>query len=140
MNASERALRLDECGAWQVTGKHGHIYSWGDGRSFVLVTGGESIRHWSAIKRRLSFCKVTQDGDCEGCLRLFELPTRKQAAEILSVLGIRKRRDVTLSTRRLGNRAIKGVSCARTVETALSATSLPHLPIAAIRGAERGDL
>ena len=41
------------------------------------------------------FRKVTQDGDEEGCLRLHELPTAKQAVAIREALGIRKRREMT---------------------------------------------
>ena len=33
LNASDRALRRDECGAWRITGKFGSIHIWGDGQT-----------------------------------------------------------------------------------------------------------
>ena len=33
LNASDRALRRDECGAWRITGKFGSINIWGDGQT-----------------------------------------------------------------------------------------------------------
>jgi len=63
LNATERALRLDECRAWQITGTRGTIHTWGDGKTWVLFVVCRSVRHWTAAKARLSFCKVTQEGD-----------------------------------------------------------------------------
>jgi hypothetical protein len=91
LNAWERALRRDECGAWRVNGERGHVYTWSDGKSWLLYIQADSPRHWSSIKKQLSFCCVTQDGDDEGCLRLFGLPSPEQAKTIRDVLGIRKR-------------------------------------------------
>jgi hypothetical protein len=95
LNAWERALRRDECGAWRVNGQRGHIYTWGDGKSWLLYIQADSPRHWSSIKKQLSFCRVTQDGDDEGCLRLFGLPSPEQAKAIRDLLGIRKRRPAS---------------------------------------------
>ena len=92
-NGWDRALRCDECGAWRINGKHGSIHTWGDGKTRVLWVGCHSERQWSADKRRLDFCTVTQDGDAEGCLRLHPLPTAEQAEIIRDVLGIRKRTE-----------------------------------------------
>jgi hypothetical protein len=54
-----------------------------------------SSRPWKNAKARLTFCKVTQDGDWEGCLHLDRLPTADEAVVIRKVLGIRKRRHMT---------------------------------------------
>src|SRR5262245_29113680 len=94
LNATERALRLDECRAWHIAGTRGTIHTWGDGKTWVLFVMCRSVRYWTATKPRLSFCKVTQDGDDEGSLRLFDLPTPEQAVIIRDVLGIRKRADL----------------------------------------------
>jgi hypothetical protein len=51
------------------------------------------------IKRRLAFMTVTQDGDDEGCLRLFRLPTPEEAALIRDALLLRKRRTLTEESR-----------------------------------------
>ena len=37
LGAWDRALRRDECGAWCVSGKTGRMYTWGDGRTWVLL-------------------------------------------------------------------------------------------------------
>jgi hypothetical protein len=95
LNAWDRALRRDECGAWTITGSRGTIHTWGDGRTWVLYVRCHSSRHWTATKARLAFCKVTQDGEEEGCLRLSHLPIAEQAEQIRDALGIQKRREVS---------------------------------------------
>ena len=60
-------------------GKQGSIYTWGDGKSWVLYASCKSARSWTTTKRRLAFCKVTQDGDDEGRLRVHQLPTTERA-------------------------------------------------------------
>jgi hypothetical protein len=80
---SSLTLRRDECGAWRI--------SWGDNETWVLYVGSGSARGWKSHKRRLGFCRVAQNGDTEGCLRLMALPTPQQSAVIREVLGIRKR-------------------------------------------------
>jgi hypothetical protein len=94
LNAWDRALRRDECGAWTISGNNGTIHTWGDSRTWVLYVHCHSVRQWTAAKARLSL-KVTQDGDDEGCLRLFNLPTPDQAEVIRDILGIQKRREVS---------------------------------------------
>src|SRR5262245_597536 len=94
LNAWDRALGRDECSAWCISGKHGRIYTWGDGKTWVLWIGCRSLLHWTHTKRRLSFCSVTQDGDDEGSVRLHQLPTPDQADVIRDVLGIRKRTEL----------------------------------------------
>ena len=93
LSASSLSLRRDECGAWRITGSKGHIYTWGDGNTWVMYVASGSARKWSADKRKLAFCYLTQNGEGEGCLRLMGLPTAEQAAIIREVLGIRKRRS-----------------------------------------------
>jgi len=56
--------------------------------------GCRSATHWTYTKRRLAFCRVTQDGDDEGCLHLQQLPTAEQAEVVRDVLGIRKRAEL----------------------------------------------
>jgi hypothetical protein len=93
LNAWDRALRRDECNAWRISGTSGCIYTWGDGKTWVLHIACRSSRHWAATKERLAFCAVTQDGDDEGCLRLHAVPTKQQAEAIREALSIRKRRE-----------------------------------------------
>ena len=95
LGARDRALQRDNCNAWVIIGKRGSIHTWGDGRTWVLFVSSHSSRHWTAIKAQLGFCKVTQDGADEGCLRLFHLPTPDQAEAIRDALGIQKRREVS---------------------------------------------
>ena len=93
LSASSLSLRRDECGAWRITGSKGHIYTWGDGETWVMYVASGSTRKWAADKKRLSFCHMTQNGDDEGCFRLLGLPTAEHASLIREVLGLRKRRS-----------------------------------------------
>src|SRR5690242_1525448 len=45
-----------------------------------------SAKHRNLAKQRLSFCRVTQDGDWEGCLHLDRLPSAHEAATIRDLL------------------------------------------------------
>jgi len=93
LGAANRSLRRDECSAWCISGTTGKVYTWGDGKTWVLWIGCRSARAWSAAKAALSFCTLTQDCDEEGCLRLHALPTPEQAVTIRRLLGIPKRRE-----------------------------------------------
>jgi hypothetical protein len=92
----DRALQRDDCNAWAIVGKRGSIHtSGGDRKTWVLYVNCHSPRHWTATKARLGFCKVSLDGEDEGCLRLTHLPTPDQAEAIRDALGIQKRREVS---------------------------------------------
>jgi hypothetical protein len=104
LDASPVALRRDphrdegHKGDYSIQGKWGHIYI--DGEGFLLCVTAkderdQSPRRWTSTKRRLAFCRITQDGDEEGCLHLDRLPTPAQAGLIRQALGIRKRRTLT---------------------------------------------
>ena len=94
LDATPRALRRDSCGAWAIKGKRGYIYA--DGSGFLIVVGtGNSIRLWANTKGKLAFCRVTQDGDDEGCLHLDHLPTPKAADLIRDALKIKRKRHYT---------------------------------------------
>jgi hypothetical protein len=98
LDASPRALRRDECGDWQITGKHGHVHV--DGACYLLcVMTGESPRRWGFVKKRLRFCRLTQDGDDEGGLYLDRLPAPDEAALIREALGIKRKRRLSPEAR-----------------------------------------
>jgi hypothetical protein len=92
LDAPKRSLRRDECGSWQIKARKGHAYTWGPSGGWLLYCDAGTARKWSSIKRRLSFCNVTQNGDIDGCLRLFELPTPDQGTAIRKALGLRRKR------------------------------------------------
>jgi hypothetical protein len=81
-------------GDWAIRGKFGHIYQDGAGYLLCAVSEQLSTRRWNVIKEELAFCRLTQDGDSEGCLHLSRLPSSAEAELIRSALGIRKRRRV----------------------------------------------
>ena len=96
-------------GDYQITGKTGHVLA-DDAGYLLYVTIDESNRDrgatpaterepssrpWKNAKAKLAFCRMTQDGDLEGCLHLDRLPTAEEAVVIREVLGIRKRRLMT---------------------------------------------
>jgi hypothetical protein len=91
LDAAQTTLRLDEASLWTIRGRGAnYISTWGDGQSWLLYLQCRSIRAWSAAKKRLAFCRVTQDGDDEGVLRLERLPTSDEAVQIRELLGVRK--------------------------------------------------
>lgn len=91
LDASPSTLRRDECGDWRIRGKRGHGYA--DPPGFLLVVHTGSAWAWTSAKKRLAFCRLTQDGVDEGCLALDRLPTQDEAIEIRDILKIRKRAD-----------------------------------------------
>jgi hypothetical protein len=80
---------------WIIAGRSGHVFP--DGAGFLLcVATQESPRRWTNVKDRLAgLCRVTQDGDDEGCLHLDRLPTPDEADRIRGALGIKRRRHLT---------------------------------------------
>jgi hypothetical protein len=105
-DASATALERPVCRGWvgdyQISGKTGHVLANGTGYLLYVhidertaMEREPSSRPWKNAKARLTFCKVTQDGDWEGCLHLDRLPTADEAVVIREVLGIRKRRHMT---------------------------------------------
>ena len=100
--ALERPVGRGWVGDYQISGKTGHVLANGAGYLLYVhidertaMERGPSSRPWKNAKARLTFCKVTQDGDWEGCLHLDRLPTADEAVVIREVLGIRKRRHMT---------------------------------------------
>lgn len=93
LDAAQSQLRRDEAGWWVIDGRRGTIQTWGDGRSWLACVRCRSGKHWTFTKRRLAFMTVTQDGDEEGCLRLFRMPAPHEAVVIREVIGLRKRVD-----------------------------------------------
>lgn len=90
--ASASHLRVDEAGWHVLEGKHGYIAKYSDRPDDILIyISCRSRRHWTYTKKRLSFCKVTQDGDSEGCLRLSRKPTPDEARQLRKALGLRQR-------------------------------------------------
>ncbi len=91
LDAAPSQLHRDACGWWIIEGQHGAIQTWGDGKSWLVCLSCRSKQHWTFTKRRLDFMTLTQDGDDEGCLRLFHLPSPAEAILIRDVMGLRKR-------------------------------------------------
>jgi hypothetical protein len=92
-NTRASALRRDECGDWAILGKHGHVHAAPEGYQRMIFKAG--AQGWTYAKRRLSFGKVTQDGEEEGVVMLDRLPSAAEATEIRFVLGIPKRRELS---------------------------------------------
>jgi len=131
LSASDLTLRRERCrgelGDYAVIGKSGHIYPDGGSGWLLYVEtsyrddAGKlidgSVRRWNNIKARLAFCRVTQDGDDEGCLHLDHMPTEAEAGLIRDALGIRKRREMTEAGRaqlEAARKAANSVSGGRT--------------------------
>jgi hypothetical protein len=133
LDASQLALRRAVCRGWAddlaIHGRLGHIYADGTGYLLCVAPGGSTTRRWTNVKRRLGFCRLMQDGDDEGCLRLDRLPTPVEAEAIRDVLGIQRKRHyqspetealvmatlAKFSIARLGNPASGGQALAESV-------------------------
>jgi hypothetical protein len=59
--ASPKVLKRDERGQWTIYGRFGRIYATPQGFEFLVATDGRPLK-WAAIKKRLSFCELVQDG------------------------------------------------------------------------------
>lgn len=94
LDASPLALRRDTCGHWAINGKQGLVFADGAGFLIVVRTDG-SPRRWSFVKKRLAFCRITQDGDDEGALHLDRLPDTGEADLLREAVGIRQRRHLS---------------------------------------------
>jgi hypothetical protein len=140
LDASDTALkrdlhRGDGCkGDYGIHGRLGHIYADGDG--FLLCVTAQDERHqsprrWKNVKHRLAFCRLTQDGDDEGCLHLDRMPLPAEAALIREALGIRQRRHYSVAerTRRTGqlNSPTKTASNGFPVDLIVTAATLMPL-------------
>jgi hypothetical protein len=122
----ERYRDSNERGDWAIIGKAGHVYA--DGSGFLLYAAtDESPRRWGFLKKRLSFCRVTQDGDDEGCLRLDRLPAAGEARLIREAIGVRKRRHLSPGARAQARDALEHARC-------LGKT--PHQPLAFAKSVE----
>jgi hypothetical protein len=130
LGASGTGLCRDVCNAWCIRGTEGHIYTWGDGKAWVMSVRCRSARHWTATKERLRFCKLTQDGEDEGCMQLHRLPTLAEATVIREVLGIRKRAELSpgeLERRRaLGKRLAQRQGRSSEADRGKEPQALPH--------------
>jgi hypothetical protein len=74
---------------WVISGRNGYIYS-DQPNWFVFVTAN-SKRHFSSIKRKLSFMEIVKDDDDKGEFRLDRTPTSDEAISLRKVLGLKKR-------------------------------------------------
>jgi hypothetical protein len=77
LGSASTVFRHDESGDPRINGKRGHVYA--VSRGFLLSCVCDSRRAWTYAKRALSFARVTQDGDEEGCLLMDRLPTAEEA-------------------------------------------------------------
>jgi hypothetical protein len=67
IGAREASLRRDACEDWAVSGTSGHVYAVPEGFQLHVTTAERPLK-WTWIKKKLAFCRLTQDGDDEGCL------------------------------------------------------------------------
>lgn len=129
LDAAPSQLRRDECGSWIIAGRRGAIHTWGDGKTWLAYVRCRSRQHWTFTKRRLAFMTVTQDGDDEGCLRLFRLPTPEEAVAIRDVMGLRKRVAYAVDTLERKRASMAKAGLARGAPTApmVDADTLPEV-------------
>jgi hypothetical protein len=85
IGAREASLQRDDCVDWAVSGTSGHVYAIPEGFQLYVTTGERPLK-WTWIRKKLAFCRLTQDGDDEGCLTLDRLPTMAEGAIIREAL------------------------------------------------------
>ena len=89
LDASPKALRVDDCGAWTIFGKHGTIRTYGpdEDDGFQILVGHETSKAQTYAERRIAFCKRPPIGNG---LLLDHLPTPEEAEAIRTAVGIKK--------------------------------------------------
>lgn len=92
-------IHRDGCGDWALEGHYGQVYSvnvrLGEPDFQIVLEGYDTARQWGFAKKSLAFCRLTQDGDTGGVLRLDRLPTPVEAPTLRSVLGLGKKRELS---------------------------------------------
>lgn len=95
INGAKSSLRMDDCRCWHVKGRVGYLYTWGDGKTWLLVAFPGSTRKWHNLKARefsIPGAVVTQDGEDEAVIRLTQLPQTEEHKRIVrKAIGLRLR-------------------------------------------------
>jgi hypothetical protein len=104
---SLRNVRKDDCGQWTISGRGGHVQTWGDLSTYALYIATYSPRKWGAIKRKAKAFgwSLANDGDDEGRFRL-GLPDGAQSDYLRALLGLRKRRRAAAPMSAIGGRTL----------------------------------
>lgn len=89
LDVSDNNLKRDELDYWNIVGRKGHIFT--DSKLWYVFVSCESKRKWTAVKAKLKFLEISQDGDAEGILKQERMPSQEEAEVIREVLGLRKR-------------------------------------------------
>jgi hypothetical protein len=107
LDVSRRNVRKDLCGQWTISGKGGHVQTWGDqSSSYLLYVVAHSARKWgatSARRRRLvgSLPRTATTKDVFG----LGLPNEHQSEYSRALLGLRRRRRATAPMSAIGGKA-----------------------------------
>jgi len=79
-----------------IAGKSGYVHEDEANLSVIHVyVSGRSKRHWSSIKRKLSFMKLVKDDGTEGHFSFDALPNNQQATAIRSMVGLSRCHTIT---------------------------------------------
>jgi hypothetical protein len=127
IRARAASLRRDECGDWAISGRLGHVYALPEGFQLVVSTN-ERPKRWTSIKKRLAFCRITQDGGDEGCLILDRLPNRAEGEFIREAFGIRKAPALSDAAKAKLVLEISRVRAAKTTKCGAGTTGAPSQP------------
>jgi hypothetical protein len=88
MNCSQSRIKLDDCGDWNILGKDGHLYTDGLGVLYLFYKA-ETAWKWRNFKKRFSFMEEYVDGDEEGILALYRLPTEREGESLRKALKLK---------------------------------------------------
>ncbi len=105
IGSRDAALRRDDCGDWQIEGRHGKVYAVPGSLDepnrpgFQIFVSCETEKAWTYAKRALAFAgEPTNDGDEGGAFILHRLPSPAEAELLRRYVGIEKKRDVSAET------------------------------------------
>lgn len=108
LDVSERRIKVDECGDWNIVGTRGKIST--ETRFWYLYTDSGTSRKWNTTKKMLSFMEVHQDGDSEGILKCRRMPFREESMSVRKVIGLRPTTKLTEEGRALLKNRFKSPS------------------------------
>jgi hypothetical protein len=97
LNVSKERIKYSEgFNRFLIAGKSGYVHDDESNPSLMRVyVSGRSKRHWSSIKRKLSFMKLLKDEGKGGHFSFDTMPDNQQASAIRNMVGLSRCHTIT---------------------------------------------
>ena len=97
LNVSKERIKFSEgFNRFLIAGKSGYVHDDESNLSLIHVyVSGRSKRHWSSIKRKLSFMKLVKDDGKGGHFSFDTVPDNQQASAIRNMVGLSRCHTIT---------------------------------------------